>query len=57
MKTIALGVLFAVTIVSLAGCHWRHRRWRNHYDRSFNATQAVDQVAQSRRAATADLNA
>ena len=57
MKTIAWGVLLAVTIVSLAGCHWRHRRWRNHYDRSFNTTQSVHQVAQSQRAATADLNA
>jgi len=34
MKAIAIGVLLAVTLVSVAGCHWRHRRWRDHNDRN-----------------------
>jgi hypothetical protein len=50
MKTITLGVLFAVALVSVSGCHWRHRRWRNYHERSFNSSQPVDQVAQSQRA-------
>jgi hypothetical protein len=54
MKTIALGVLFALAFVSITGCHWRHRRWRNYHDRSFNAQPNVD-VARGERAGSADL--
>lgn len=49
MKTIALGVLLAVTLVSLAGCHWRHRRWRDYHDRSYNS-QPSNQLARGQHA-------
>jgi hypothetical protein len=54
MKTIALGVLFAVTVVSLAGCHWRHRRWRDYHDRHYGSALGSQQVAQSQGTASAD---
>jgi hypothetical protein len=53
MKRIALGVLLAVTALSLAGCHWRYRRWRDHHYRSFNSSQPVDHLASNPRAAAA----
>ena len=54
MKTITLGVLFAVVLVSASGCHWRHRR--NYHNRSYNSQSTVDQLAMNRRAANAERN-
>ena len=56
MKFLTLGVLLAVTLVSLAGCHWHHRRGRDHHYRSFNSSQSVDQLAHSRRAVNVSDN-
>jgi hypothetical protein len=56
MKTITLGVLFAVVLVSVSGCHWRHRRDRNYHHRSYNSQSNVDQLAINRRAANAERN-
>ena len=45
MKIMTLAVLFAVAVVSVSGCHWRHRRWRDHHDRSYNAQSSAHQLA------------
>lgn len=37
MKTLAIAMLFAAALVSLAGCHWRHRNWRDNRDYSYNS--------------------
>ncbi len=46
MKFLAIGVLFAVTLVSISGCHWRHRRWRDHDHRHrYSYLQSGDMYA------------
>jgi hypothetical protein len=57
MKTIALGVLFAVGLVSVTGCHWRHRRWRNYHEHSYNSQRAADQLARAQQASGAEHTA
>jgi len=32
MKTLAIVTLFAAALVAAAGCHWRHRNWRDNRD-------------------------
>jgi hypothetical protein len=37
MKTLAIVTLFAAAMLAAAGCHWRHRNWRDYRDRSYNS--------------------
>jgi hypothetical protein len=36
MKTLAIGMLFATALVSVVGCHWRHRRDYRDYSNSYH---------------------
>jgi hypothetical protein len=56
MKIMTLGVLFAVALMSVSGCHWRHRRWRNYHDHSYNAQPSANQLAIDQRAVNTESN-
>lgn len=53
MKVMTLVVLFAVAVVSVSGCHWRHRRWRNYHEHSYNSQPTADHFARVERSADA----
>ena len=52
MKTLAIGMLFAAALVSVAGCHWRHRR--DYRDYSYNSYHNGDRYVRNQRASVVD---
>jgi hypothetical protein len=48
MKISAIVTLFAAALISAAGCHWRHRNWRDHRDYSDNSYRSDDHVGNQR---------
>ena len=49
MKTLAIGMLFAAALLSAAGCHWRHRNWRDNRDYSYNSYYDGDRYGRDYR--------
>ena len=54
MKTLAMAMLFAAALVSLGGCHWRHRNWRNDRDNSYNSYHNGDHYVRTPQASVMD---
>ena len=52
MKTLAIGMLFAAALLSVAGCHWRHRRDYRNY--SYNSYNDGDHYVRNQRASVVD---
>jgi hypothetical protein len=50
MKTLALGLLLSVSLLSATGCHWHRRHWRNYHDQTYNSERNIDRVSQTRAA-------
>jgi hypothetical protein len=54
MKTLAIGMLFAAALVSVAGCHWRHRNWRDNRNYSYDSYHNGDHYVRNQRASVVD---
>jgi hypothetical protein len=47
-------MLFAAALVSVAGCHWRHRNWRDNRNYSYNSYHDGDHSVRNQKASVMD---
>jgi hypothetical protein len=54
MKTLAMVTLCAAAMLSVAGCHWGQRHWRDYRDNSYNSYHDGAHYVRNQQAAITD---